>query len=161
MKIIINNCVNIILLIAMLASFQSSGQGIEKVVKSDSEWKSILTPEQYYVTRENGTELAFSGEYDHFYKEGSYICINCGNLLFDSESKFDSGSGWPSYFEPAKEQSVDIIEDRLFGMVGKEIVCAKCNAHLGHVFEDGPKPAGLRYCVNSVALSFTRLNKKK
>lgn len=141
-----------------LCSCQTNGQTAQKVRKSTKEWtkewKNILTPEQFYVTREKGTELAFSGEYNHFDKKGRFVCVNCGNLLFTSDSKYDSGSGWPSYFEPANEASVGIVKDISLGMVLEEIVCKKCDAHLGHVFKDGPKPTGLRYCVNSVALMF-------
>lgn len=130
----------------------SSTEG--KVVKSEEEWEAILTPQQYYVTREKGTELAFSGEYNHFDKEGSYHCVACGNRLFLSDAKYDSGSGWPAYFKPADQNSVDIHKDYSLGMRREEVVCSRCDAHLGHVFPDGPKPTGLRYCINSVALSF-------
>ena len=120
--------------------------------KTDAEWRQTLTPEQYSVCRQGGTERAFTGKYYDCHEPGVYRCICCGEKLFDSESKFDSGTGWPSFYQPLDQQAVAMEEDRGHGMVRTEITCRKCGAHLGHVFPDGPYPTGLRYCINSVAL---------
>ena len=126
----------------------------DKVRKTDLEWRQMLTPEQYRVTRGKGTERAFSGKKRESGQKGTYRCVCCGNPLFSSGTKFDSGTGWPSFWSPVSDESVDEKEDTSDGMTRTEVTCRRCNAHLGHVFSDGPPPSGLRYCMNSVALDF-------
>ena len=123
-----------------------------KVAKTDREWREELTPEQFRVTRQAGTERAFTGPYWDEHRAGLYHCVACGAPLFRSETKYDSGSGWPSFFQPVDESAVEALTDRSHGMVRTEIRCATCESHLGHMFEDGPQPTGLRYCMNGTAL---------
>ena len=125
-----------------------------EVNKSDEEWRSQLSPEQYQVLRRQGTERAFTGKYVNNHDDGTYRCAACGAVLFTSDTKFDSGSGWPSFTEPAVAEAVELHEDRSHGMIRTEVNCRRCGGHLGHVFEDGPAPSGLRYCMNSISLDF-------
>jgi peptide-methionine (R)-S-oxide reductase len=137
----------------MIMSEQKEAQ---KIQKSEAEWRKELTPEQYHVTREHGTERAFSGEYYKTKDKGVYRCVCCGQELFASDTKYESGTGWPSFWQPKSEEAVDLHTDRTYGMARTEVRCSRCEAHLGHVFEDGPKPTGLRYCMNSAALKLEK-----
>jgi peptide-methionine (R)-S-oxide reductase len=134
---------------------------MDKVRKSEEEWRRELTPEQYHVTREKRTERPFSGEYEHTKETGTYVCVACGNPLFSSDAKYESGSGWPSFFKPMSDESVATESDDSLLMERTEVLCSRCDAHLGHVFDDGPQPTGQRYCMNSVALKLEKEGEEK
>lgn len=135
---------------------KSKSKGIKKVVKTDAEWKSQLTPEQYEVLRHEGTEYAFTSPLNDIHDKGTFICAGCGLPVFSSAQKFDSGTGWPSFWAPIKKENVIEETDRSAGMTRTKVACAQCEGHLGHVFDDGPKPTGLRYCMNGVAMKFVK-----
>jgi peptide-methionine (R)-S-oxide reductase len=129
---------------------------VEKVYKEDGDWLEILTPEQFQVARKKGTEMAFTGKYHDCHEDGIYQCVCCDTDLFDSKTKFDSGTGWPSFWEPVARENLEYVEDRSLFMVRTEVLCSRCEAHLGHVFDDGPPPTGKRYCMNSASLKLVK-----
>lgn len=156
-----NILINLFLMISLM-SCNAQNQSANKnetmkeypVQKSEAEWKKELTDQEYHVLREKGTERAFTGDLYDNKEEGTYLCAGCGNEMFTSETKFESGTGWPSFYAPVSKEKIDTEEDRSLGMMRTEVLCGRCGGHLGHVFNDGPQPTGLRYCLNSAALDF-------
>jgi len=144
----------------MINSADSASTKKYEVQKTDEEWKKVLTPEQFSILREKDTEYPGTGKYDKFNEKGSYYCAGCGELLFESNTKFDAGCGWPSFYQAATAKGIEEKKDTTYGMVSVEFLCSKCGGHLGHVFPDGPQPTGLRYCVNSGSLDFKAKEKK-
>jgi peptide-methionine (R)-S-oxide reductase len=153
MKIILTAIVSV-----LLAASGCAQKSTEKfaVTKTDAEWKKQLTPEQFHVSRKQGTESPFTGKYWDNHEKGIYKCVDCGQEVFASDTKFESGTGWPSFWQPIKKQNVSETSDNTFGMERTEVHCSKCGGHLGHIFNDGPKPTGLRYCINSSSLAFEK-----